>query len=152
MALQNSHLSQAGGFQTIAICKTSLILSFEFWQKLDCFNQHRYILIFLSSATYSHFFLLTFLGLGNEKNSVESFVYLRTEMTWLTLRSLGSRLRGENNMFIQEMIFTGGGSKPFSRKDKYLLSGIRIDTVFRVPVNFATSIKIKWCSTINPEK
>ena len=111
-----------------------------------------FVLSFLSSATYSHFFLLTFLGLGNEKNSVESFVYLRTEMTWLTLRSLGSGLWGENNMFIQEMIFTGGGSKPFSRKDKYLLSGIRIDTVFRVPVNFATSIKIKWCSTINPEK
>ena len=100
-------------------------------------------IFFLSSATYSHFFLLTFLGLGNEKNSVESFVYLRTEMTWLTLRSLGSGLRRENNMFIQEMIFTGGGSKPFSRKDKYLLSGIRIDTVFRVPVNFATSIKLK---------
>ena len=101
------------------------------------------VFFFLSSATYSHFFLLTFLGLGNEKNSVESFVYLRTEMTWLTLRSLGPGLRRENNMFIQEMIFTGGGSKPFSRKDKYLLSGIRIDTVFRVPVNFATSIKLK---------
>ena len=97
----------------------------------------------LSIPTYSHFFLLTFLGLGNEKNSVESFVYLRTEMTWLTLRSLGSGLRRENNMFIQEMIFRGGGSKPFSRKDKYLLSGIGIDTVFRVPVNFATSIKLK---------
>lgn len=43
MALQNSHLSQAGGFQTIAICKTSLILSFEFWQKLDCFHTEIYL-------------------------------------------------------------------------------------------------------------
>ena len=67
---------------------------------------HKYLIqlrtnkIFLYSFTYSHFFLLTFLGLSNEKNSVKSFVYLRTEMTWLTLGSRDSRLRGENNMFI----------------------------------------------------